>query len=101
MGEMQVNEKLFPVEIASKILALGQDLNMTRGVTAFYEAEQTLKTLITVLNTYHDIMWPSTKAHFEDQLKSIERFATVHRYNKDFNPEALLKFMVYFPVAKD
>lgn len=101
MGEMQVNEKLFPVAIASKIMALGNDLNMVRGVTAFYEAEHTLKTLIVALNTYHDALWPTNKAHFEDQFNSIKRYATVHRYAKDADPESLLKFMVYFPVAKD
>lgn len=100
-----VDTRQFPMEIAKKMLALGDDLSMNSGPTAYFKSEMVLVNLLEVLTTYHIVMWPERlDCSYVKQQAFVTRFITVKRYSpnlKASNARQLLDSIHYFPTTRE
>lgn len=98
-----VDTRAFPMEIAKKLLQLGNALNMSKGPTAYYEAEKSLVAYLDVLTTYAHVMWHGVM-DFRMQQRAVEKYCTSHWGNprlQESQARGLLDFMHYFPEVKE
>jgi hypothetical protein len=96
-----IDVRAFPMEIAKHMLMLGYALSMSKGPTAYYEAENKLLTYLEALSIYATLNW-SNKKDFRNQQRFAERFVAMHRDNPNLlesQARQLLDSMGYFPNA--
>lgn len=96
-----IDVRAFPMEIAKHALALGYALNMSKGPTAYYEAEQRLTTYLESLTIYAHTLWGST-ADYRNQQRFVAKYVQMHRDNPNLlesQARQLLDSIGYFPDA--
>lgn len=98
-----IDVRAFPIEIGKSMLSLAADLNMSKGPTAYAEAEMVLISLLDVLTTYHKVLWPERlqdSMQFKRQKDSVVRFIELKQYSPMFKSAVarqLLDMLHYFP----
>ena len=98
-----IDVRAFPIEIGKSMLNLATDLSMSKGPTAYAEAEMVLISLLDVLTTYHKVLWPERlldSMQFKRQKASVIRFIELKQYSPMFKSAVarqLLDMMHYFP----
>ncbi len=98
---VEVDARLFPMEIAKRMLALGVALSMDKGPTAYFEAEKELVGFLDSLSIYHKVIWPALRGmDYRLQQRAVVRYIEMRRTNPnliDSKARALLDFMSFFP----
>jgi hypothetical protein len=75
-------------------------LSMSKGPTAYFEAEKSLIVWLESLTVYHKVIWQEIAVDYRLQQRAIERFITLHRHNRNLlesQARSLLDFIAYFP----
>lgn len=98
---VEIDARAFPMSAAKALLGLGEMLSMSKGPTAYYEAEKALIVWLESLTAYHKVIWPEIKVDYRSQQRAVEKFVAMHRHNPNLlesQARRLLDFMAYFPL---